>query len=123
MLDSAVLRSRPLQRAFECHGGLDFPKSLCFCNSFETRLNAPTKVIETLLHATNTLEQAGIDQRGYGLAILVDDDAVVAILDLIEHFAQVLSEGDGACLGNHHVTPVLIIMVIMVLLAYGVNLT
>jgi len=69
------------------------------------------------------LEQAGIDQRGYGLAILVDDDAVVAILDLIEHFAQVLSEGDGACLGNHHVTPVLIIMVIMVLLAYGVNLT
>ena len=48
-----------------------------------------------------TVEQAGIDQCGDRLAVLVDDHAVVPVLHLGEHFAQLLPEADCVGFGDH----------------------
>ena len=70
-------------------------------NGSKTGFNALAQGVEPALHAANALEQAGIHQRRNGFAVFVDDDAVLPVLHLVEHFAQVLPKGDGAGLGDH----------------------
>jgi hypothetical protein len=70
-------------------------------NGGKTGFNALAQGIEPALHAANALEQTGLDQGGNGFAVFVDDDAVLPVLHLVEHFAQVLPKGDGAGLGDH----------------------
>jgi tryptophanase len=70
-------------------------------NGGKTGFNALAQRIKAALHAADALKQPGIHQRGNGFAVFVDDDAVLPVLHLVEHFAQVLSESDGAGLGDH----------------------
>jgi hypothetical protein len=53
-----------------------------------------------------------VDQGGHGLAILGDDDGVFAILHLVEHFAQILAEFDGADFGDHGKPPVILTILV-----------
>ncbi len=60
-------------------------------------------------------EQFGIDGGRNGFAILADDDAVVAVLHLVEHLTQVLAEVHGADFRDHYAPlTILIDMVIMI---------
>lgn len=45
---------------------------------------AAAQGIKTLLHAPDAGKQLGIHQRGHGLAVFVNQDAVVAVLHLVE---------------------------------------
>ena len=49
------------------------------------------------------IEQAGVDQRRDWLAVLLDQDAVVAVLHDVEHLSQVLAVGNGAGFSDHRV--------------------
>ncbi len=49
----------------------------------------------TLLQPADPLKQAGVHRGRYGLAIPPDHAAVVLVLHLIEHRAQVLVEAHG----------------------------
>jgi hypothetical protein len=42
----------------------------------------------------------GIHQGGHGLAVPVDQDAVVPVLHLVEPFAEVLAESNGTCFAD-----------------------
>jgi hypothetical protein len=70
-------------------------------NGGKTGFNALAQRVEPALHAADALKQSGIHQSGHRLAVFVDDDAVLPVLHLVEHFAQVLPKGDGAGLGDH----------------------
>ena len=61
--------------------------------------------LEDKLRIAAKLEELGVDEGGDGLAVLGDDDAVLAELDLVEHFAEVLAEGDGGGFGDHGAAP------------------
>jgi len=100
--------------ALKCDSNFDFLQAIRLGHFFKAGFNAPAKPIKALLHATNALEQACIDQGRHWLPVLVDYDTVVPILNLVQHLAEVLSKGDGAGLGNHHFVSILIIMIIMV---------
>jgi len=49
-------------------------------------------MLRAILHAANPFEQAGINQRSNGLPVLVDDHAVVLVLDAVQHFPKVLTK-------------------------------
>src|SRR5690606_10428066 len=76
--------------------GLDLGDPLVFGDAVIPGLDPLAKRIETRLHAANTLEKARIDECCDGLAVLVDHHAVVAVLHLVEHLAEVLAKADGA---------------------------
>lgn len=84
---------------------LDLGQCLCFGHTGVGQLEAVAQRVKALLHPSYAFEQTGVDEGRNGLAILLDQDAVVAVLDDIEHFAQVLTEGDGAGLGDHAELP------------------
>ena len=107
--------------AFKGDRGIDFLQPICLGHSGKTRFDSLAKPFEAFLHAANTFEQAGVDQNRHRLPVLVDDDAVVAILNLVQHVAQILSEDDGAGLRNHGFFPMLIIMIIMIFWLGAVN--
>jgi hypothetical protein len=65
----------------------------------------PRQGIESLLHLADAAEEPGVDQRGDGLAVLVDHDAVVAVLHLVDHLAEVLAERNGTGLLDHGTPP------------------
>ena len=87
--------------ALGSHGSINFVQSIGLRNSGKTGFNALTQRIEPALHAADALKQPGIHQSGNGFAVFVDDDAVLPVLHLVEHFTQVLPESDGAGLGDH----------------------
>ena len=60
-----------------------------------TRGNAIAKRVEAVPHAADPGKQLGVDEGRDGFAILVDDNAVVPVLDLIQHLAKVLAAGWG----------------------------
>jgi len=57
--------------------------------------------IKPALHAPHALEKTSVNQGGDWFAIFIDDNAVMAKLDLIQHFAKILSERDCIRLGDH----------------------
>jgi hypothetical protein len=72
------------------------------------------ELIEAVIHAADAGEQFRIHQSGYRLTILADDDAVITVLNLIEHLPQILPEIHGIDFGNHpSISIVIIDMVIM----------
>jgi hypothetical protein len=83
------------------HGGVDLGQTLGFWNLGIASLNALAQPVETSLQPADPLKQARIHQGGHGLAIPLDHDAVVAVLHLVEHVAQVLAEADGRGFANH----------------------
>ena len=62
------------------------------------------ELIEAVIHAADAGEQFRIHQSGHRFAILADDDAVIAVLDLIEHFPQILPEVHGIDFSDHSST-------------------
>jgi hypothetical protein len=58
--------------------------------------------IESSAQASNTGEKFGIDKGSHRLPILINDDAVVPVLHLIDHFPKVLAEIDGVDFCDHH---------------------
>jgi len=102
--------------------GIDFLQTICLGHCGKARFDSLAKPLEAFLHAANAFEQAGVDQGRHRPPVLVDDDAVVAILNLVQHVAQVLSEDDGAGLRNHGSISILIILVIMIFWLGAVNL-
>ena len=80
---------------------LNLRHPVCFRNTGKPRLDPLAQGVESPLHATNAFKKAGVDQGSNRLPILVDHHTIVTILDEVEHLAQVLTEGDGTCLGNH----------------------
>jgi len=108
--------------ALEGDRSIDFLQTICLGHCGKARFDSLAKPLEAFLHAANAFEQAGVDQGRHRPPVLVDDDAVVAILNLVQHVAQVLSEDDGAGLRNHGSLSILIIMVIMIFWLGDVNL-
>ncbi len=52
--------------------------------------------IKPVAHAADAGEQVRNHERSHRLAVLVDHDAAVAVLDLVENLAEILAEVDGA---------------------------
>jgi hypothetical protein len=70
------------------------PSRIRFCDPV-------TQAIEPLAHTTDTGKQLCMHQHCHWLAILVDDDAVIATLHLAEHRAKILAKMNGVYLLDH----------------------
>ncbi|MDO5057549.1 MAG: hypothetical protein Q4E06_09520, partial [Lautropia sp.] len=63
--------------------------------------DATAEFIKTFVHSPNPLKQLGVHEGSNRIAILLDEDDLVLILYLVEHFAQILAEIDGTDFGAH----------------------
>jgi hypothetical protein len=81
--------------------------SLDFLHPFRLRharvsgLDALAQCVEAVLHTANAFKQAGINECGNRLAILVDDYAVVSVLDAVKHLPEILAKGDRTGFRDH----------------------
>lgn len=80
---------------------LDFSHAFFFWDRGKTCFDPTASDIKALLHAVNSFKQARINQRGDWLAIFIDNQSVMPILNLIEHFAQILSKVNRTSFRNH----------------------
>jgi hypothetical protein len=92
--------------AFRCYGNVSFGYPLAFRYIHGADFNALTEGIEPILHQANTLQKARVDQSGDRFTILVNDNAIVPILNLVKHLTQVLSKGNDIRLDNHGTPPI-----------------
>jgi hypothetical protein len=60
--------------------------------------------IKPVTHATNTGKQSATNQSRYRFAVFVNDNAVIAINDLVEHLTQILTK-IGCCYLSDHLHP------------------
>ncbi len=86
-------------RAFSLHGGVDFSYACVLQRDRKTLRQALRKRIKPRLHVADAFKKPRIHQGCNGFAIFVDDDAVFAVMHLVEHVSQVLAEADrgGFC--------------------------
>ena len=75
---------------------------------------------EVARDAPDALEQTCVDQCRHGLAVLLDQYAVAAVLHDVEHLAQVLAERDGAGFGDQCFAPMIVMIVILLVRPQGI---
>jgi hypothetical protein len=98
---SSTTRSPAISPPFARYGRIDLRGAFIGRHIRISLGKPPAQRIEPLAHSSNPGKQLRVHESGHRLAVLVDHDAVIPVLHMVQHFAQILAKVDGADFGYH----------------------
>src|SRR5271168_5239024 len=93
--------TQPSALSFLLHDRINLRQAFLDRHSRISPCDPVTQRIKSVTHPADTGKQFSVHQHSDRLAILVNDDAVVVVLDLVQHLPKILAKIDRVDLSDH----------------------